>query len=128
MMFGPASSTAACTPSRPHHIRNEELILLRAEARYFTGDPDGALADINLVRTKAGGLDARASFTSDNDFLDGLLYNRRLSLLFEGHRWIDMRRFGRLDQLTLDLPSHIVVQGLPLPQSECLERANVAHR
>ena len=62
----------------------------------------------------------------DNDFLDELLYNRRLSLLFEGHRWIDMRRFGRLDQLTLDLPSHIVVQGLPLPQSECLERANVA--
>jgi hypothetical protein len=105
-------------------IRNEELILLRAEARYFTGDATGALADINLVRTKAGGLGARASFTSDDDFLDELLYNRRLSLLFEGHRWIDMRRFGRLNQLTLDLPSHIVVQGLPLPQPECLSRAN----
>ena len=84
-----------------------------------------ALADINLVRTKAGGLDARASFATDNEFVDELLYNRRLSLLFEGHRWIDMRRFGRLDQLTLDLPSHVVVQGLPLPQAECLERVNV---
>jgi len=105
-------------------IRNEELILLRAEARYFTGDRAGALVDINLVRTKAGGLDARVSFTSDDDFLDELLYNRRLSLLFEGHRWIDMRRFGRLGQLTLDLPSHVVVPGLPLPQLECLQRAN----
>ena len=107
-------------------IRNEELILLRAEARYFTGDHGGALADINLVRTKAGELNARTSFTSDDDFLDELLYNRRLSLLFEGHRWIDMRRFGRLGQLTLDLPSHIAVAGLPLPQLECLERANAA--
>jgi hypothetical protein len=107
-------------------IRNEELILLRAEARYFTSDRVGALADINLVRTRAGGLDTRALFTSDDDFLDELLYNRRLSLLFEGHRWIDMRRFGRLNQLTLDLPSHVVVAGLPLPQLECLERANVA--
>lgn len=107
-------------------IRNEELILLRAEARYFTGDQAGALADINLLRTKAGGLTARVLFMSDDDFLDELLYNRRLSLLFEGHRWIDMRRFGRLNQLTLDLPSHIVVAGLPLPQLECLERANAA--
>jgi hypothetical protein len=107
-------------------IRNEELILLRAEARYFTGDQAGALADINLVRTKAGGLVSRGSFTSDADFLDELLYNRRWSLLFEGHRWIDMRRFGRLDRLTLDLPQHVVAPGLPLPQAECLQRENVS--
>jgi hypothetical protein len=106
-------------------IRNEELILLRAEARYFTGDQAGALADINLVRAKAGGLAARPAFSSDSDFLDELLYNRRWSLLFEGHRWIDMRRFNRLDQLTLDLPTHVVVPGVPLPPVECFQRANV---
>jgi hypothetical protein len=106
-------------------IRNEELILLRAEARYFTGDQAGALVDINLVRTKAGGLAARTSFSSEKDFLDELLYNRRWSLLFEGHRWIDMRRFGRLDQLTLDKTTHVTTEGLPIPQGECLQRANV---
>ena len=104
-------------------IRNEELILLRAEARYFTGDPIGALADINLIRTTSGGLPARAAFTSDNDFIGELLYNRRLSLLFEGHRWIDLRRFGRLNELIIDLPSHIIVDKLPIPQAECLQRA-----
>jgi hypothetical protein len=106
-------------------VRNEELILLRAEARYYTGDLAGALADINLIRTKSGGLDPRGAFTSEADFVSELLYNRRWSLLFEGHRWIDMRRFGQLGQLTLDAPSHVVVNNLPIPQGECLERANV---
>jgi starch-binding outer membrane protein, SusD/RagB family len=104
-------------------IRNEELILLRAEARYFTGDIPGALADINTIRTRSGGLAPIAGFADEAAFIDELLYNRRLSLLFEGHRWIDMRRFGRLNQLTLDLPTHVVVSELPVPQNECLSRA-----
>lgn len=104
-------------------IRNEELILLRAEARYFTGDVAGALTDINTIRVRSGGLAPLAGFASEAAFIDELLYNRRLSLLFEGHRWIDMRRFGRLNQLTLDLPTHIVVSELPVPQNECLSRA-----
>ena len=105
-------------------IRNEELILLRAEARYFTGDVVGALNDINTIRTRSGGLPALvAPFASESAFLDELLYNRRLSLVMEGHRWVDMRRFGRLNQLTLDLPTHVVISELPVPQGECLSRA-----
>ena len=107
-------------------VRNEELILLRAEAEYYTGDQASALIDINEIRTKSGGLAPRGAFVNESDFLDELLYNRRLSLLFEGHRWIDMRRFGRLNQLTIDLPTHVVVSRLPVPQGECLQRANVA--
>ena len=103
-------------------IRNEELILLRAEARWYTNDAAGALADINTIRTRAGGLAARGAFADETDFLNELLYNRRLSLLFEGHRWIDMRRFGRLGQLTIDVPQHVVVSRLPVPQGECLVR------
>src|SRR5436190_4517474 len=107
-------------------IRNEELVLLRAEAEYYTGDQASALIDINEIRTKSGGLAPRGAFTSETDFLDELLYNRRMSLVFEGHKWIDMRRFGRLAQLPKDLPTHIVVSRLPVPQAECLQRANVA--
>lgn len=104
-------------------IRNEELILLRAEARWYTGDAVGALADINTIRTRSGGLAARVvPFADETDFLNELLYNRRLSLLFEGHRWIDMRRFGRLNQLTIDVAQHVVVARLPVPQGECLVR------
>ena len=104
-------------------IRNEELILLRAEARYFTGDVTGALDDINLIRTTAGGLAPIAGFASADAFIDELLYNRRWSLLFEGHRWIDVRRLNRLGTLPLDLPNHIRATQLPVPQAECLQRA-----
>src|SRR5262249_49107858 len=55
-------------------IRNEELLLLRAEARYYTGDQAGALADINFIRTNSGGLAARAAFTGEADFLAELTY------------------------------------------------------
>jgi len=106
-------------------IKNEELILLRAEARYFTGDVAGAVADINTIRTVSGGLapiDASAIATPDA-FITELLLQRRLSLLAEGHRWVDVRRFGRLDRLPRDIERHVVVGYLPVPQQECLVRA-----
>lgn len=104
-------------------IRNEELILLRAEARYFTGNTLGALSDINFIRTTSGGLAARGPFLSENDFVTELLLQRRYSLLFEGgHRWIDTRRFGRLSTLPKALPAHTIMSRFPFPNGECLAR------
>lgn len=106
-------------------IRNEELILLRAEARYNTADVTGALADINFIRVNSGGLPPRtlADIATPAAFADELLYNRRYSLLFEGgHRWIDARRFGRLGTLPRALPSHTVPSRFPYPEGECLAR------
>jgi hypothetical protein len=99
-------------------IRNEELILLKAEALYFTGDQAGALAELNIVRTKSGNLPALTAPADDTAFVDALLYERRYSLMFEGgHRWIDLRRFGR--QLPLDSPAHVRNIRFPVPQAEC---------
>jgi hypothetical protein len=104
-------------------IRNEELILLRAEARYFTNDFIGALDDINFIRTTSGGLAPRGLFASQSDFVTELLKQRRYSLLFEGgHRWIDARRFGLLSTLPLALASHTVPSRFPFPEAECLAR------
>ncbi|PYO08317.1 MAG: RagB/SusD family nutrient uptake outer membrane protein [Gemmatimonadetes bacterium] len=104
-------------------IRNEELILLRAEARYFTSDVAGALTDINLIRTTSGGLAPRGPFTSSADFVTELLKQRRYSLLFEGgHRWIDTRRFGLLSTLPKALPTHNIFSRFPFPEAECLAR------
>jgi starch-binding outer membrane protein, SusD/RagB family len=104
-------------------IRNEELILLRAEARFFTSDVVGALSDINLIRTSSGGLAPRGAFTGSSDFTTELLRQRRYSLLFEGgHRWIDTRRFGLLSTLPLALPTHTIPTRFPFPEAECLAR------
>ncbi|HVX39303.1 MAG TPA: RagB/SusD family nutrient uptake outer membrane protein [Gemmatimonadaceae bacterium] len=112
-------------------IRNEELILLQAEARLATGDKAGAIADINQVRVNSGGLppSTLTAGSSADDILTGILYEKRYSLLMEGQRWIDMRRYNRLDQLPLDVASgpnkNFVAKVNPIPQSECLVRAKV---
>jgi len=100
-------------------IRNEELLLLRAEARFFTANAAGALADLNLVRTVSGGLAAIPDPMTEAEFVTALLYERRYSLAFEGHRWIDVRRFGRTMDLPLDMPDHIRNVRYPIPRAEC---------
>ena len=104
-------------------IRNEELLLLRAEARWFTGDRVGAMADLNFVRTTSGGLAPIAQPATDAAFIDALLYERRYSLLFEGgHRWIDTRRLNRQSTLPLALGTHTRQPRFPFPEAECLAR------
>src|SRR5262245_42860728 len=88
-------------------IRNEELILIRAEAKLATGDKAGAIADLNIVRQNSGGLPASAltAASSDDEILMGILYEKRYSLMMEGVRWIDMRRYKKLNLLPLDVSS-----------------------
>lgn len=103
-------------------IRNEELILLRAEANIGLGNRAAAIADLNVVRTNAGGLPALASDFS-GDLVTELLYDRRYSLFFEyGHRWVDSRRYNRLGDLRKQLPSHRVFPLVPIPVGECNQR------
>ncbi|MHB1223001.1 MAG: hypothetical protein ACYC2G_02985 [Gemmatimonadaceae bacterium] len=39
-----------------------------------------------------------------------------------GHRWVDMRRYGRLEQLPKALPTHRVFPLVPIPVDECNQR------
>lgn len=113
-------------------IRNEELLLLRAEALLATGDKAGAIAIINQIRVNSGGLAASTLTTASADatILTELLLQKRYSLMLEGHRWIDMRRYNRLDQLPIDITSgtnkHFVARVQPIPQAECLTRLGKA--
>ena len=107
-------------------VKNEELILLRAEANLALGDLDQALVDINFIRENSGGLEPLASPGTAADLLDELLYNKRFSLVFEwGHTWIDMNHYGKLLEMpVLGLPSADVRlhDAMPYPLSECLPR------
>ena len=102
-------------------IRNEELILLRAEANLQLTNLALASADLNILRGAAGMANIDLSTMTATEQVDELLYNRRYSLLYEGHRWIDMRRHGRLNDL-LDDPALQVHARFPFPQSECNAR------
>lgn len=98
-------------------IRNEELILIYAEANIQLNNFDDAIKALNIIRTKHG-LANYSGAQTQPALIDEMLYERRYSLYFEGHRWIDMRRYNRLNQLPLDRPDDNVWSEFPLPVTE----------
>lgn len=98
-------------------IRNEELILIYAEAKINQNQIPDAIVALNRIRTGhnlpvyAGGI-TQAALTTE------MLFQRRYSLFFEGHRWVDMRRYNRLSQLPLDRAGDDVWEKFPLPLTE----------
>jgi hypothetical protein len=106
-------------------IRDEELVLLDAEAQWFAGSKATAIADLNNVRTNSGKLavDTVTQTSLDSNFVKALMYERRYSLLWEqGTRWIDARRFGRLSDIPAAITGGNVPPVMPVPQAECSAR------
>jgi starch-binding outer membrane protein, SusD/RagB family len=102
-------------------IRNEELLLLRAEARMLGNSPDlaGALADINRVRAAANAPALTTLGADRNAQISRLLYERRYSLFFEGFRWIDLKRFDRLGDISAERSfQRVSTVGWPRPVNE----------
>ena len=81
----------------PPISRLAEIYLIRAEANAKTGNTAAALADVNLIRTRAG-IPAAGLWTTDNlgtkTALDVVLAERKLELAWEGHRKFDVFRNG----------------------------------
>jgi hypothetical protein len=82
VMYNDPSTLAADPGADIPFMTNEELLLLRAEVRWNTGDKPGAISDIDVVRQSAGGLAATTltAGSSDDAFITELLYNRLYSL------------------------------------------------
>jgi hypothetical protein len=116
------------SPSTPIPlIKNEELILLRAEALIGQSDFGNALLDLNLVRQTSGGLAPYAGVVDQPSLLAELLYNKRYSLMYEGaHSWIDYRRYGLTAALQafdrVGPPPDVIFPTLPIPTAELQPR------
>jgi hypothetical protein len=96
-------------------FRLAELYLIRSEAAVFaTGDPNAGTADLNVIRNRAG-LEDLDPISTTNDYLDALLYERRAELNFEGHRFFDLVRLGRAEEVLGLEPFRRV---LPIPRNE----------
>ena len=83
-------------------FRLAEMYIIRAEARAqqdkITGSAS-AEADVNIIRQRAGV--PLIQGTSKNQMLQVIENERRMELCFEGHRWYDLVRTGR-DQQVMD--------------------------
>jgi hypothetical protein len=98
-------------------IRNEELILLYAEANIQTNVPIEAVKAINIIRA-GHNVGPYAGAITQDALINQMLYQRWFSLFYEGHRWIDVRRYDQLNTLPLDRPSDNIWVEFPLPVSE----------
>jgi hypothetical protein len=108
-------------------IRNEELILLRAEANLGAGNLVQALVDINFIRQNSGGLPLYPGPVTASAVLDELLYNKRYSLLWEGgNSWIDYRHYNKLTTLPRQVTGGKFFTKMPFPTNECLARSDQA--
>jgi starch-binding outer membrane protein, SusD/RagB family len=107
------TSSTAPTPV----IRNEELILIYAEAEIQKNDLPDAVTALNVIR-EGHNLPAYSGTVSQAALITEMLNQRRFSLFCEGHRWVDMRRYNLLGQLPIDRTGDDVWTEFPLPVSE----------
>jgi len=98
-------------------IRNEELILIYAEVQAQLNNSGNAKTAINVIRNAAG-LANYSGATDLNSLINEILKQRRYSLFGEGHRWIDMRRYNKLNLLPLDRPGDHIWTQFPRPATE----------
>jgi len=98
-------------------IRNEELILIYAEANIQLNNLSSAVTALNIIRNGHGMANYSGALTQPA-LITELLAQRRYSLFFEGHRWIDLRRYNLLNTLPIDRSGDQVWTEFPLPVTE----------
>lgn len=77
--------------------RLSDVMLLRAEALYMTGDEGGTRTLMNKTRNRAGIGDIDPAITGD-DLLVELVYERQRELFAEGHAFWDLIRTGKINE------------------------------
>ncbi len=111
----------ALNTSEIKFFRNEELVLIAAEANAQLNKTQEAVAAINRIRTAAGIGNYTGSTTKDA-LINEILFQRRYSLWAEpwGHRWIDLRRYNLLNAQNVDvtLDRGTIFKQLARPQAE----------
>ncbi len=96
-------------------MRLAEIYFIRAEATALSGGSlDDALADINIIRERAG-LDPVAAVANQDELIDLLLSEKYKEMFLEGHRFFDLVRLDRYDDV---LGIEAFRRILPLPQRE----------
>ncbi len=102
-------------------IRNEELILIYAEASILANSLTDAQTALDIIRMKAGGLGPKDYGTPSptaEQLTAEMLFQRRYSLWAENHRLFDTRRYDLTSTLPLDREGDRRFSVLPIPLAE----------
>lgn len=77
-----------------YKLRLADIMLLQAEAYAHEGNSSEAAALVNKIRERVGLKAVNAS----GDMVETVLHERRLELAFEGQRWFDLCRNGKVEK------------------------------
>ncbi|HRE65779.1 MAG TPA: RagB/SusD family nutrient uptake outer membrane protein [Cyclobacteriaceae bacterium] len=108
-------------------LRSAEQYLIRAEARVNLDNLSAAITDLNMIRSRAGLPTTLASTKAE--LLLAIEQERRVELFSEnGHRWLDLKRTGRLDAVIgTSKPEWQSTDALfPIPQNERNRNSNLS--
>lgn len=125
-------------------FRSAEMLLINAEAKARNSDFGGAATMIQTLRSaRTGTTAALPSYANINEAITDILFERRLELCFEGHRFLDIRRTRDITGLGIvrsqalndcggtsgtsncDLPANDHRFTLPVPAAELDGNANM---
>jgi len=103
--LGGLLSDRAHTPINFPVIRLADVMLMLAEAYNETGQMEKAIAEVNKVRERAGmpGLNsgnAALAVAGKDAMTERISHERAVELAGEGHRYFDLKRWGRLLEKT----------------------------
>ncbi|NGM90165.1 RagB/SusD family nutrient uptake outer membrane protein, partial [Parapusillimonas sp. SGNA-6] len=121
-------SASNTTPEYLVVLRASEQYLVRAEAKAHLEDTEGAIADLNVVRARAG-LTNLADDMDKASCLEAIYQERRVELFGEwAKRFVDLKRIGRLNTV-MGAYKETWVDGesgrLPIPASELTYNTNL---
>jgi len=105
--------TSGYTANGYRMIRYADVLLLKAECEAMTGDPDLGFTEVNLIRARAAnpagfvmeddGVTPAANyvisvyptpFANQAEAMHAIMFERKLELGQEGHRYYDLQRWG----------------------------------
>jgi len=92
-VYGVLYNTTSSSIDPSYVIRIAELYLIRAEARAQQNNLSGALADLNIIRARAGVPASTAA--TQADVLQAIEDENSVEFPFEAHRWFDLVRTAR---------------------------------
>lgn len=111
-------------------LRLAEQYLIRAEALTMQGKLSEAIADLDVIRERAGlDLIANATMDIDKEMLIVLILEERKKELFTewGHRWLDLKRTGMASSILPNKPSdwENTDELFPIPAQERMKNPNL---
>ena len=115
--YGNMNFHIATGEDQSYVLRLAEVYLIRAEARAQQSKLEDGLKDLNVIRNRAN-VPSMSTVATSDELIDKILLERRVELAYESHRWFDLIRAKKAQQVLGITDVNKLL--LPIPRQEVL--------